>query len=263
VISEVLKRAEPRPLAGSTREEKNLYAVRFASAMAAAIAKDLEPRMRGIAATPKRTARAVSGAKQLDVNFSTPASGLLLGISLKSVHVREPTGSKRYTHNQKRNEEELRIEAIGYHKRQPYAVMAGVVFLPFDACDDGKGKYPSSFGSWARYLRPHAGRTSPRDDHDRFERIFIGLYELDGSDLRFFDVASDPPKQGRPKIDGDSVDGSSRLRRALTYMKFLDALHQEYLDRNSADFRWADGSEAPLEPNGDSDPLEVTTDTSD
>jgi hypothetical protein len=62
----------------------------------------------------------------------------------------------------KRNEEELRIEASGYHKRQPYAVMAGILFLPFDACEDGKKNNPSSFGSWVRHLRPYAGRTAPR-----------------------------------------------------------------------------------------------------
>ena len=40
----------------------------------------------------------------------------------------------------KRNEEELRIEASGYHKRQPYTVMIGVLFLPFDGADEKKGQ---------------------------------------------------------------------------------------------------------------------------
>ena len=67
-------------------------------------------------------------AKQLDVNFSTPKLGLALGISLKSVHTRDKKKPKRYTHNMKRNEEEFRVEAIGYHKRQPFAVMIGGYF---------------------------------------------------------------------------------------------------------------------------------------
>ena len=40
-------------------------------------------------ATTKRSAGSVFGKKQLDVNFSTPQLGLALGISLKSVHIRE------------------------------------------------------------------------------------------------------------------------------------------------------------------------------
>src|SRR4029079_19349631 len=138
----------------------------------------------------KRAAASVRGHKQLDVNFSTPQLGLALGSSLKSVHLREAAGGKRYTHNLKRNEEELRIEAAGYHKRQPYAVMVGVLFLPFDSCEDGKRNNPSSVGSWVRHLRPYTARSGPRDDDDRFERIYIALYEPDGSNLGFFDISA-------------------------------------------------------------------------
>src|SRR5688572_9378986 len=194
VIAAVLKAAEPRPIQSSPEGEKIQYATRFADAMAEQIASDLEPNLRGIAATTKRTAGAVRGKKQLDVNFSTPEVGLALGISLKSVHIRDVGGSGRYTHNRKRNEEELRIEATGYHKRQPYAVMVGVLFLPFDSCDDGRRDNASSFGSWIRHLRPYTGRQDPEDETDKFEKIYIALYEPDGTDLKFFDVEWDPPK---------------------------------------------------------------------
>ena len=119
--------------------------------------------------------------KQLDVNFSTPQLGLALGISLKSVHLRDVKGAERYTHNMKRNEEELRIEASGYHKRQPYAVMVAVLFLPFDSADDAKRDNPSSFGSWVRHLRPFAGRKDPDDDTDKFERILSGCTSPTGA----------------------------------------------------------------------------------
>ena len=139
LIGLVLKRSVPRPAATEAPSVKNMYAVRFAAAAAEEIVKDLKPMMKGITASAKREAKSTRGAKQLDINFSTPATGLALGISLKSVHLREPKGAKRYTHNKKRNEEELRIEASGYHKRQPYAVMIGVLFLPFDSCADASG----------------------------------------------------------------------------------------------------------------------------
>jgi hypothetical protein len=246
VIREVLEASRPRPEVGDSSTKKGQYAVRFAEPMARRIAADLGVRLPGIGATTERTARSLRGQKQLDVNFSTPQHGLALGISLKSVHLRDPkTG--RYSHNMKRNEEELRIEASGYHKRQPYAVMIGVLFLPFDSCDDGKKDNPSSFGSWVRHLRPYAGRTNPEDDGDRFEKLYVALYEPSGSDLRFFDIQSDPPKNRRPAKDGDLLGADDRPRRLLTYAEFLDAVYHCYLERNSAEFRWADGEEEPLE----------------
>jgi hypothetical protein len=234
LLKTVLAASGPRPDRSAKAAFKTQYAVRFAEKMAELIAADLRPKMAGIKATTKREAGSVSGTKQLDINFSTPQLGLALGISLKSVHIREATGAERYTHNMKRNEEELRIEASGYHKRQPYAVMIGVLFLPFDSCDDARIEgSSSSFGSWVRKLRPYSGRLEPDDEVDRFEKLFIGLYEVDGGDLGFFDVDSDPPRQGRP-------------RRILSYQEFLDASYHAYLRRNHADFRWADGSEEPL-----------------
>lgn len=247
-IAEVLAYAHPRPDVSATQTQKNQYAVRFAERLAELVARDLQPMFPGIEATTKRNAAAVRGKKQLDINFSTPQLGLALGISLKSVHLRDVGSSQRYTHNMKRNEEELRIEANAYHKRQPYAVMVGVLLLPFDSCTDGKKDNPSSFGSWVRHLRPYTGRAGPTDEPDVFEKLYIGLYEPDGSDFRFFDVASDPPKNQRPRLDGALKGGDGRVQRLLSYGEFLAAIFHAYLARNSADFRWADGDEDPLEP---------------
>jgi hypothetical protein len=112
--------------------------------------------------------------------------------------------------------------------------MIGVQFLPFDSCNDARIEgSSSSFGSWVRKLRPYSGRLEPDDEIDRFEKLFIGLYQTDGRDLCFFDIDTDPPRQGRP-------------RRLLSYEEFLDASYHAYLRRNHADFRWADGSEEPL-----------------
>jgi hypothetical protein len=234
VLAEVLDASKPRPERSDPVGTKNQYAVRFAEHMANRIASDLFERLEDITATTKRTAGSVRGKKQLDINFSTPRLGLALGISLKSVHLRDVKSGGRYTHNMKRNEEELRIEASGYHKRQPYAVMVGVLFLPVDSADDGKKDNPSSFGSWVRHLRPYAGREKPEDEIDKFEKIYIALYEPDGTDLRFFDVQDDPPKNGRPA-------------QSLNYRDFLGEVYHAYLRRNQAEFRWAEGEEEPLD----------------
>lgn len=246
VIREVLKASLPRPTDADPQEKRNKYASRFADHMAKRIASDLGMRLKGTTSTAKRTARSVRGPKQLDINFSSPRLGLALGISLKSVHLRDRKNG-RYTHNMKRNEEELRIEASGYHKRQPYAVMVGVLLLPFDSCDDGKKNNPSSFASWVRYLRPYTNRSGPDREIDCFESIYIALYEPDGNDLQFFDVAADPPKNGRPRTDGLLLNRDLRPQRMLSYAEFLDAVYHQYLQRNSAEFRWASGDEEPLD----------------
>lgn len=234
LIREVLEAAEPRPNPSDEVGAKTQYAVRFADNMAERLARDLAPQFPDIDASTKRTAGSLRGKKQLDVNFSTPQLGLALGISLKSVHLRDVGSAGRYTHNMKRNEEELRIEAAGYHKRQPYAVMIGVLFLPFDSCEDGKKGNPSSFGSFVRHLRPYSGRVEVDDDPDKFEKIYIALYEPEGTDLQFFDVQWNPPKNGRPRL-------------LHTYREFLDDVYLTFLKRNGTEFVWAEGEEEPLD----------------
>jgi hypothetical protein len=108
------------------------------------------------------------------------------------------------------------------------------LFLPVDSCQDGKKDNPSSFGSWVRHLRPYAGREQPDEEPDKFEKIYIALYEPDGTDMRFFDVKWDPPKNGRPKL-------------LHTYLEFLDEVYLAYLERNGAEFTWAEGDEEPLD----------------
>lgn len=241
-LRDVLDAAAPRPHdVAQTREErhklaedKRTYATRFADRMAICIANGLRDRFPGV--LPDETGRGVEspaqsvrGPKKLDVNYSTPQLGLGFGISLKAVHFREKE-KRGYIHNMKRNDEELRSEASGYHQRQPYAVMIAVVFLPDDACDDASPRHPSSFGQWVNYLRPLAQRQSAHHDIDRYERVFIGLYSREGLRMEFFDVALAPPKRGRPKA-------------LLTYQDFLDEVEKTFLKRNVAEFEWADDVE--------------------
>ena len=218
-------------------EEKRTYATRFADKMAICIANGLRERFPGVLPDEEgrgveSPAQSVRGPKKLDVNYSTPQLGLGFGISLKSVHFREKD-SRGYIHNMKRNDEELRTEASGYHQRQPYAVMIGVVFLPYDACADASPRHPSSFGTGSgKYLRPLAQRHVPHEDIARYERVFIGLYDRAGERMEFFDVENAPPRTGRP-------------RSLLNYTEFLDEVEKTYLRRNASEFEWAE--EASLE----------------
>jgi hypothetical protein len=246
-IAHALEAAAPRPpdVAESPEqrhklsEDKRTYSTRFADKMAICIANGLRERFPGILPDSdgggvESPAQAVRGPKKLDVNYSTPQLGLGFGISLKAVHFREKP-KRGYIHNMKRNDEELRAEAAGYHQRQPYAVMVAVVFLPDEACDDATPRSSSSFGAWVRYLRPLASREAVRDDIDRYERVLIGLYARDGSRVEYFDVTVAPPKTGRP-------------RQLLAHDQFLDAIESTFLRRNVAEFEWADDGEETDEP---------------
>jgi hypothetical protein len=167
--------------------------------------------------------------------------GLGFGIKLSwSHHPRRTARRQNFT----RVDNELRAEAADYHQRQPYAVMIGVLFLPDDACSDGKGNAASSFGQAVKVLRYRVGRDEPDDDPTLFERIFIGLYKAEDEgfgDVSFFDVGNAPPKRGRPK-------------NLIAFEQFLDELNRCYEERNRSTFVWADeGADTEAPPVEDDD----------
>jgi hypothetical protein len=169
------------------------------------------------------------GLKKLDVNYSTVELGLGLGVSIKTINFRDAR-SQRYTKNYTRADNEFRAEAADYHQRQPYSVLCAIFFLPADACDDGGGVDPSSFGQAVRIFRFKAGRQRPTDDPTLFERLFIGFYSTDPArfgEVRFFDVLEAPPKHGRPKS-------------TLSFAQCIQGIRETYDERNSTKFVWAD-----------------------
>jgi len=209
------------------------FAIRFAKHMSEGIARALQPHFPGTVGG-EQPSRASRGTKRVDVRYSTPEMGLGFAVSLKSVHFGErDSGNAKFTHNLKRNDEELRVEATGHHLRQPYAVMAAVVFLPFESCDDRgrRARDPSSFASWVEYLWPLKGREEPEDPPDQYELVFVALYARDGGDLGFYEVGGKVacPRRGRPAS-------------LLPLSEFLDRLRTTYITRNSQDF-WFEGEE--------------------
>src|SRR5262249_8293893 len=161
----------PHPTTGTQAEKKN-YAERLSRALAWMIADALRPRFPGISPDESgRRQEAISfggkGPIKIDVNFSTPELGLALGVSVKTLNFRDRK-SARYTKNYTRIDKELRAEAKDVHQRQPYAVLAGVVFLPIDCCDDAKQR-GSSFAAAVSGYRHRAGRQAPNNEHALFD----------------------------------------------------------------------------------------------
>ncbi|MGH7268127.1 MAG: hypothetical protein ACREMB_25195 [Candidatus Rokuibacteriota bacterium] len=230
VIAEVLRRTRADLKGLQPKNPQLSFAISFARHMGSLMADGLRGDFSEVQ-SGERPSRAVSGPKRVDVNYSTTAAGLGFAISLKSVHRGEKAaGDAAFTHNMKRNDEELRVEATGHHLRQPYAVLVAVLFLPFESCTDLP---TSSFAAWVQYFWPLKGRVEPEDPPDRFELVFVALYARDGSEMGFYRVGGDVkcPRHGRPST-------------LLTFGDFLDLIRTAYRKRNSKDFYYA-GEEPP------------------
>jgi hypothetical protein len=203
------------------------FSIKFAKHVGAAMADGLRPDFPEIR-SGENLSRAVSGAKRVDVNYSTSQAGLGFAISLKSVHRgEEDRGNADFIHNMKRNDEELRVESTNHHLRQPYAVLVAVMFLPFESCHDLTPV--SSFGSFVEYFWRLKGRDEPEDAPDLFELVFIALYARSGSELGFYQVGGDTrcPRVGQPK-------------KLLTFAEFLALIKKTYDLRNGKDFFFED-----------------------
>lgn len=254
-FAEVLEQAEPRPPDSADRGPKKNYAEKLSNRIAVWIAGALRGLgdFPGIVPNPDGSGRETTVAggktgklKKTDVRYSTHDTGLELLVSVKTLSFRDVRKDRRsgtvvlgrYTKNMVRNDHELRAEAMDLHERFPYAVLVGVLFLPFTACDDGK-EDKSSFAHAVLTLRPRAGRELPTDPYQLFERLYIALYEHDGPNrgsVEFFDVNTNPPRRGRPK-------------NVISFGEFVKEIVKAYGIRNRRYIEWADespGVEAPL-----------------
>lgn len=231
-IKAELKLAGPRPPENGSQSAKKNYAERLSRRLASKVANAMRSKFDGIlpdqhGAKQESGARAGRGVKKLDVNYSTPELGLGLGISIKTVSFRDQE-SKRFTKNYTRVDNELRAEADDYHQRQPWAVLVAMIFLPVASLNDGK---TSSFGRAVQTFRYRAKREKHSDPEDRFERIFIGVYEPDGESIGedwYFDVEQSPPRKGRPVAE-----------KRLTFDQMIEEVGRTYDGRNDPPFEWA------------------------
>lgn len=192
-----------KPAADSIgRDAKKNYAQVLSTQLALVPADPIRRAYPSARVTPLRDGRGQESAigasldrKKIDVGVWDDAAGMMLGVSIKTYTFRDAskrvgdtfTKIGRYTKNIVRNDHELRAEADVLHRRQRYAVLVAVMFLPRDACWDGSPPAGhSSFAHQVFMLRKRAGRTNP--DHPRtdlFECVFIGLF--DDETVDFFD----------------------------------------------------------------------------
>lgn len=84
------------------------------------------------------------------------------------------------------------MEAVTLHRRFPYAVLCGFMFLDRAAASDGTQRRQSTFDNAHARLRLFTGRNDPADRDEQFERLYLVLFDADNSTnpFEFFAVGS-------------------------------------------------------------------------
>ncbi|MBM2575582.1 hypothetical protein JQC91_04625 [Jannaschia sp. Os4] len=199
LLDQALRSVGDKPDDTAQASIKKRYSERISEAVAAAIAEEL--RQRGLAgarpAPPgvigdsgaeRRMAGGI-GAKKVDVTWATEESGLLLGISVKTINFRDKK-SGNFQKNLTNRRGDMLIEAVTLHRRFPYSVLAGLLFLDKDAETDHTAQRRSTFENAHLRLKLFAGRDDPAGRDEQFERFFLLLLDAGAahSSLRAFAV---------------------------------------------------------------------------
>lgn len=181
-----LKALPEKPPDSATREKKKAYSETMSARIAVAVADELRDRgMKearpsgpgdvGASGAERRLAGGI-GAKRVDVTWATPESGLLLAISIKTINFRDGR-SKNFQKNLTNRRGDMLGESLTLHRRFPYAVVAGLMFLDKDARSDQTTKRRSTFENAFPRLRLFSGRQDPAGRDEQFERLYLMLVD--------------------------------------------------------------------------------------
>jgi hypothetical protein len=186
LLCTALKSLPGKPPDTATREAKRAYSEAMSAKVALAMADELRHRgMRearpsgpgdvGTSGAERRLAGGI-GAKKVDVTWATEESGLLLGISVKTINFRDGR-SRNFQKNLINRRGDMLGEALTLHRRFPYAVVAGFLFLDKDARNDQTKKRKSTFENAFPRLRLFTGRHDPTGRDEQFERLYLLLVD--------------------------------------------------------------------------------------
>lgn len=185
LLSEALKQLPPKPPDSAPAPTKKGYSEKISSAIALSLAQEL--RTRGLkecrpagpgdlgddSGAERRMAGGL-GAKKVDVTWATEPSGLLLGISVKTINYRDGK-TKNFQKNLINRRGDMLMEAVTLHRRFPYAVLCGLFFLDKDAAKDGTSRRRSTFLNAHPRLQLFTNRDDPAGREEQFERFYLLL----------------------------------------------------------------------------------------
>jgi hypothetical protein len=185
-LSEGLKTLGPKPPDTASPAAKKNYSERVSNVVAYAFAQELRdrgletarpapPGVVGGSGAERRLAGGV-GPKKVDVSWATEESGLLLAISVKSINFRD-----RRTNNFQKNltnrRGDMLFESITLHRRFPYSVLAGFLFLDQAAAQDDTGRRRTTFDNAHARFELFTGREDPAGRDEQYEELFIVLLD--------------------------------------------------------------------------------------
>jgi hypothetical protein len=116
------------------------------------------------------------GAKNVDVTWATPESGLLVAISVKSINFADRK-TKNFQKNLTNRRGDMLFESVTLHRRFPYAVLGGFLVLDQGAATDSTPRRRSTFENAHARLRLFTGRDDPAGRDEQYERLFIVLLD--------------------------------------------------------------------------------------
>jgi hypothetical protein len=175
-----------KPADNSAAPIKKRYSEQVSNAVAVAVADELRhrglkearpapPGVLDISGAERRMAGGI-GAKKVDVTWATEESGLLLGISIKSINFRDQT-TGNFQKNLTNRRGDMLFEGVTLHRRFPYAVLGGLFFLDAGANDDGTARRRSTFLNAHNRLKLFTGRDDPGGRDEQYEHLYIVLLE--------------------------------------------------------------------------------------
>lgn len=175
-----------KPADNSAATVKKRYSERVSAVTANAIAQELRhrglrearpapPGLLDSSGAERRMAGGI-GAKKVDVTWATGESGLLLGISIKSINFRDQS-TGNFQKNLTNRRGDMLFEAVTLHRRFPYAVLGGLFFLDAGAEHDATSRRRSTFLNAHNRLKLFTGRNDPGGRDEQYEHLYILLLE--------------------------------------------------------------------------------------
>lgn len=213
LLTEACKALPTKPAEDATQAAKKRYSEQISQAMALAFAAELRDRGMtearptgpgevGGSGAERRMSGGI-GAKKVDVTWATEASGLLFAISVKTINWRDKR-SGNYQKNLTNRRGDMLIEAVTLHRRFPYAVLAGVLFLDASAAHDGTARRQSTFLNAHSRLRLFTDRDDPAGRDEQYEQLYICLLDANKFAPRFDVYAVGQPET--PLVWSDVFD---------------------------------------------------------
>ncbi|MGH6870354.1 MAG: hypothetical protein ACREHE_02505 [Rhizomicrobium sp.] len=181
-----LKGLPPKPSDSAPQTQKKRYSELASQALAIAFAEEL--RLRGLAGSRPTSAGEIDasgaerrmaggiGAKKVDVTWATEESGLLFAISIKTINFSD-SKTKNFQKNLTNRRGDMLMEAVTLHRRFPYAVLAGFLFLDKGAELDSTSKRRSTFTNAHNRMKLFTARPDPAGRDEQFERLYVFLLD--------------------------------------------------------------------------------------